>query len=67
MGDAMFDMFSVPPGDHVYVLAPVALSVTEPDWQMVDADADAVTVGSGKTVTDTVATAEHAPAVPVTV
>ena len=49
------------------MLAPDAVSVDDCPTQMVEGDAEAVTVGKGLTVTVTVAVLEHPLLVPVTV
>lgn len=56
------------PGSHVYVFAPVPVSVVLLPEQSVFSDADAATVGRGSTVMATVAVlVQPAPFVPVTV
>ncbi len=47
------------PGIHTYEVAPVAVSVAEPPTQIAEAEVLAATVGSGFTVTATVAVAEQ--------
>lgn len=55
-------------GDHEYVEAPLAVNATEPPEQMAGADGVMLTVGSGFTVTATVAVlVQPVVAVPVTV
>jgi hypothetical protein len=46
-----FVVLSVPPGLHVYVLAPLALNVALDDGHTVEAEGVIVIVGSGFTVT----------------
>lgn len=56
---------SPPAGDHVYEVAPVAVSVAEPPLQIVGELT--LIVGVGLTVTVEVAVPEQPPVVPVTV
>ena len=55
------------PGIHVYVVAPVAVSVELLPVQIEVGDADEATGGAGETVTANVAVLEHPLVVPVTV
>ena len=55
------------PGIHEYVVAPDAVMVVEFPVQMVDCDAETLTVGVGFTVMSCVAVLEHPALVPVTV
>jgi hypothetical protein len=68
VGETLTDEPVKLPGIHTYVAAPVAVSVAEPPTQIAEEEVLAVTVGSGFTVTETVAVEEHPKAfVPVTV
>jgi hypothetical protein len=51
---------------HIYVLAPVAVSVVDSPWQITDTDAEAFTEMAAPTVTVTVAVVEQPLVVPVT-
>lgn len=64
-----FVLLKLPPGDQVYVLAPLAVTVELFEEQIEFELGDNVSVGNGFTFIETVTVAalEHEPVVPVTV